>query len=611
VSSKHYCPNSTSSQNYQTLTLAINGNNGAPNQDCSRPTTPYTQPTNSRRTVKTNEAAINIKNNDNDFSNSLANATKALQQSTSTSDYNSIRVQNSEIIPTTPACVRTVHLNSSSPASDYYIKVNGNRQCIQVNQSYLKQDAGSPVGGNKNEFQGSCTNSNKVVLKLGDITSDQIQRTCNPTQSKWRYNKTWNENMKGKYRQSIQTAGIFKHDYENVYDDLSRPISDARSDKKDNNNSRQTPRSRKKSKHPGQGSVYRSKSCERVAGVIDRLSEKLSISGVGGPLGDTPSPAPPTPTPSLLHSVAARAIPCVDIKPGCVSGGGGGRISPTESLAYQGIETGPFRPSQSLADRMRGRLEYVNKKMKIIRSRSAERLRGYVRPEVQHCEVTGGHGEVHERSSRSQHRSRAISRVSDYSDYSGPVLGQARALVSCIPSPYDTDVLAFQAGDIIDVLQMNQNGLWRGRCRERIGQFKFINVELLPTRRRKRSSSRSLRKMRATQSRPPVNITEVMRMLDMAEYLPVFVLNGYEDLSLFKDLDDDELDYLGITNLKQRQKVIDMANLLFPDEKNIDEDEAETSDDDSDSNIDSSSESGIADINSDEAYSSYNSAKHN
>ena len=157
--------------------ILINGNNGSSNQDCSRPTTPYNQPTYSRRTVKTNEAAINIKNNDNDFSNSLA--TKVLQQSTSTSDYNSIRVQNSEIIPTTtPGCVRTIHLNSSSP-SDYYIKVNGNRQCIQVNQSYLHQDAaaaGSSVGGNKNEFQGSCSNSNKVVLKLGDITADQIQR---------------------------------------------------------------------------------------------------------------------------------------------------------------------------------------------------------------------------------------------------------------------------------------------------------------------------------------------------------------------------------------------------------------------------------------------------
>lgn len=98
-------------------------------------------------------------------------------------------------------------------------------------------------------------------------------------------------------------------------------------------------------------------------------------------------------------------------------------------------------------------------------------------------------------------------------------------------------------------------------------------------------------------------------MLDMAEHLPVFVLNGYEDLSLFKDLDDDELDYLGITNHKQRQKLIDMANLLFPDEKS-NNGGGDSSDDGSDSE-DSSSESGIADINSDEAYSSYNSSKHN
>ena len=115
--------------------------------------------------------------------------------------------------------------------------------------------------------------------------------------------------------------------------------------------------------------------------------------------------------------------------------------------------------------------------------------------------------------------------------------------------------------------------------------------------------------MRASQSRPPGNITELMRQLDMAEHLPVFVLNGYEDLSLFKDLDDDELDYLGITNQKQRQKLIDMANLLFPDEKSLGA--GDSSDEGSDDSEDSSSESGIADINSDEAYSSYNSSKHN
>ena len=176
---------------------------------------------------------------------------------------------------------------------------------------------------------------------------------------------------------------------------------------------------------------------------------------------------------------------------------------------------------------------------------------------------------------------------------------------------------------------MNQNGLWRGRCRGRVGQFKFINVELLPARRRKRSSSRSLRfelhcrrtefyfflsrKMR--RSKHPESISEVMKILDMTEYLPVFVLNGYEDLTLFKDLDEDELDYLGISETKQRQKLIDMANLLFPDEKQ--QNNLESSDDDDDNNDhddsggDSSSESGIADIHSDEAYSSFNSIKHN
>ena len=176
---------------------------------------------------------------------------------------------------------------------------------------------------------------------------------------------------------------------------------------------------------------------------------------------------------------------------------------------------------------------------------------------------------------------------------------------------------------------MNQNGLWRGRCRDRVGQFKFINVELLPARRRKRSSSRSLRfelycrrtefyfflsrKMR--RSKHPESISEVMKILDMTEYLPVFVLNGYEDLTLFKDLDEDELDYLGFSEAKQRQKLIDMANLLFPDEKQ--QNNLESSDDDDDNNDhddsggDSSSESGIADIHSDEAYSSFNSIKHN
>ena len=36
-----------------------------------------------------------------------------------------------------------------------------------------------------------------------------------------------------------------------------------------------------------------------------------------------------------------------------------------------------------------------------------------------------------------------------------------------------------QKGDVIDVIAMNASGLWRGVLHSRVGNFKFINVELL------------------------------------------------------------------------------------------------------------------------------------
>ena len=233
---------------------------------------------------------------------------------------------------------------------------------------------------------------------------------------------------------------------------------------------------------------------------------------------------------------------------------------------------------------MRGRLEYVNKKMNLIRSRSVERLRGCttaVRSEVIAVADT---------------RTRAV--VSDMTSvYSGPFLGHARAVVDCVPSPYDTDALPFKKDDLIDIITMNATGLWWGRCNHRVGSFKFINVEILPTRGRRRSRSRSLRRIK----RKPGTIAEVMKVINMEDHLPVFVLNGYENLTLFKDLDDEELDYLGISDDRQRDKLIAMAELLFPDTK-----EDCNSDNDSDED---SAESGIADIISDEGNDSLRSEK--
>ena len=167
--------------------------------------------------------------------------------------------------------------------------------------------------------------------------------------------------------------------------------------------------------------------------------------------------------------------------------------------------------------------------------------------------------------------------------YRGPFLGQARAVVDCVPSPYDEEALGFSKGDVIDIISMDPGGRWRGHCRGSVGHFKFVNVEILPPRRRSRS--RSLRRLKQR----PSSLLEVMKVLDMREFTSVFVLNGYEDLTLFKDLDDEELDYLGINAENQREKLIAMAELLFP-VKSVDK----ISDD-----VEDSFESGVADSASD------------
>ena len=144
----------------------------------------------------------------------------------------------------------------------------------------------------------TAASTNRVVVRLGERERE--------------FNRTWNERTASSYRGA--KCNIFNHhDYENVYSQHTAEDKTVRDRPSVSASARNTPRSRKKKRQEGrEGRVYRSKSCERVTGMLDKLSEKLSINS------ESPSP-PSTPTPSLLQSVAARAIPCVDIKVSSVS----------------------------------------------------------------------------------------------------------------------------------------------------------------------------------------------------------------------------------------------------------------------------------------------------
>ncbi|XP_034952433.1 uncharacterized protein [Chelonus insularis] len=143
----------------------------------------------------------------------------------------------------------------------------------------------------------------------------------------------------------------------------------------------------------------------------------------------------------------------------------------------------------------------------------------------------------------------------------GPVLCRARALVDYTPSPYDKDALKFKKGDVIDVVQMNTSGLWKGVLHNRIGHFKFINVEILNERVPRRGEPERPKWSQRYRQKPG-SVQELLQRMNLQEHIPVFVLNGYEDLELFREIEPADLDYLRIHQPEHRAKILTAVQLL-------------------------------------------------
>ena len=79
------------------------------------------------------------------------------------------------------------------------------------------------------------------------------------------------------------------------------------------------------------------------------------------------------------------------------------------------------------------------------------------------------------------------------------MVARAVARQDFTPNPYDRQALRwggititttttttttrFERGDIVEVLERRASGLWQGRCRGRVGSFKFVMVEVADSTR--------------------------------------------------------------------------------------------------------------------------------
>ncbi|XP_022834149.1 uncharacterized protein LOC111361922 isoform X6 [Spodoptera litura] len=143
------------------------------------------------------------------------------------------------------------------------------------------------------------------------------------------------------------------------------------------------------------------------------------------------------------------------------------------------------------------------------------------------------------------------------------MLCRARALVDYVPNIYEKDALRYKKGDIIEVINMNASGIWRGVLNNKVGNFKFAHVEVLSERDtvRSRSSKWCKSRERLWETRPRT-VEELLRRIDLLEYAVAFARNGYEDIELFKEIEPSDLDYLGIMTPEHRTRILAAVQLL-------------------------------------------------
>jgi len=146
-----------------------------------------------------------------------------------------------------------------------------------------------------------------------------------------------------------------------------------------------------------------------------------------------------------------------------------------------------------------------------------------------------------------------------------PVLFTATAIRDHIPHPYDNTGLPFRAGDEIEVTSVNENGVWSGWCNNRSGQFKFIDVKKLDPKRRE-NFSRSFPQLENICQRSK-SVADLLSSINLENLIPKFVLNGFDTTASIKTMNEDDLEYLGVTDDHTKDLImgtIDWLNLCEP-----------------------------------------------
>ncbi|KAF7250907.1 SAM domain-containing protein SAMSN-1 [Varanus komodoensis] len=144
-------------------------------------------------------------------------------------------------------------------------------------------------------------------------------------------------------------------------------------------------------------------------------------------------------------------------------------------------------------------------------------------------------------------------KLDDESPYTGPFCGRAKVHTDFTPSPYDTDSLKIKKGDIIDIICKTPMGMWTGLLNNKVGNFKFIYVDLITE---EESGPRKIKPHRRSKRSKPKSLQEFLQQIHLQDYSSTLLLNGYEQLEDLKGLKESHLIELNIEDPEDRIRLL-------------------------------------------------------
>ncbi|XP_054883956.1 SAM domain-containing protein SAMSN-1a isoform X2 [Poeciliopsis prolifica] len=149
--------------------------------------------------------------------------------------------------------------------------------------------------------------------------------------------------------------------------------------------------------------------------------------------------------------------------------------------------------------------------------------------------------------------------------YLGQFCGRARVHTDFVPSPYDTDSLKLKVGDIIHIIRKPPMGIWTGMLNNKVGNFKFIYVDVLAEEKENEEEEESpkIRQQKLCKRPRPKTLLELLKRLNMEEYASALLLNGYQTVEDLLHLEEKHLIELNVKDPEHRQKLLAAADFRY------------------------------------------------